>query len=485
MPTPLVEPPVATLVDSLRRAERAARSAGREAPFLGAPGAEWRRRTRAELGLPEQVAVVGSGHQSGFWHPGIVVKSMLAAELAATVGGAAFHVVVEQDIESPTALEVPVRDGHGSLGAVTLDLARATERSGATKAGDNAPIVTERMPSFDPPTRVPTPPGSRPAMPSVDAGLERIVAALRTRRGEPNAPLQVARAAFDLLADVVPPPHVIRSGALLDTVLGRALLGQMAAEPERCAAAYNVAVEGSPDAATPLAIHADRVEVPLWRLDEHGHRMRAWDDDLARAAAGGSAAIVLRPRALLLTAMMRLAACDLFIHGTGGAGYDVAMERWLTVWLGVCVAPAAVATTTLYLPFPEAQSPRVDLHAARRALREALFDPEQADAPPAARGRPGPRKHALLASVDAAPRRSLERRAAWRTLHDELAKLRAERAPAIAAHRRAVEIADQQSRERAIVESRLWAFPFFEPTVLADLRDAVRDAVAKAPMEPM
>lgn len=200
--------------------------------------------------------------------------------------------------------------------------------------------------------------------------------------------------------------------------------------------------------------------------------MRAWADDLERAA-GGAGSIVLRPRALLLTALMRLGPCDLFVHGTGGAAYDVAMGRWLLDWLGVHVAPSATATASMHLPFPEGEAPRIDLHVAQHALRDARFDPEQGEASTQATTRPGPHKRRLLAAIDAAPRRSFQRRAAWRTLHDELAGMRAEHASSLAACERALEVAQRQARERPIVESRTWPFPFFEPGALESLRATV------------
>ncbi|MFO0875002.1 MAG: hypothetical protein U0575_13660 [Phycisphaerales bacterium] len=159
--------------------------------------------------------------------------------------------------------------------------------------------------------------------------------------------MRVTRAAFDLLGAACPPLPLVRSSALLETTLGRALLERIAADPWACAAAYNRAVAATPGAATALTIRDDRVEVPLWRLDAEGRRMRAWDDDLERAAAGPAtplsapaASIVrLRPRALMLTGFLRLAACDAFIHGTGGA--DATASRWNAGWPNgsACVAP--------------------------------------------------------------------------------------------------------------------------------------------------
>ena len=39
-----------------------------------------------------------------------------------------------------------------------------------------------------------------------------------------------------------------------------------------------------------------------------------------------------------MTGLMRLAGCDLFIHGTGGGAYDLVTEEWLGSWMGWTLA---------------------------------------------------------------------------------------------------------------------------------------------------
>ena len=46
----------------------------------------------------------------------------------------------------------------------------------------------------------------------------------------------------------------------------------------------------------------------------------------------------LAPRAFLMTAIARLACCDLFIHGTGGERYERVTEAWVARWLGLPLA---------------------------------------------------------------------------------------------------------------------------------------------------
>src|SRR5690606_40978326 len=102
------------------------------------------------------------------------------------------------------------------------------------------------------------------------------------------------------------------------------------------------------------------VELPLWRVDREGRRHRAFLHDLEMDGT-------LYPRALMMTALARLGLCDLFIHGTGGGRYDQVTERWMYEWLKVKLAPMAVATASIHLPFKSVQTTGVQ--AARIAYR--------------------------------------------------------------------------------------------------------------------
>jgi hypothetical protein len=245
----------------------------------------------------------------------------------------------------------------------------------------------------------------------------------------------------------------------------------MADDPWTCAEAYNEAVAACPDArVTPLLIRDDYVELPLWRARESGQRMRGYDSDVQRVLEQPARAPVLFPRALLLTALVRLCMCDLFVHGTGGARYDVVMERWIKSWLGVDPAPIAVVSATMRLPLaddgpvPEPD----DVVAASRRSRRAWHDPESSVDDAAGRG-PGAEKRQLLADIEAAPVGSVERRARFLAMHDELEKLRYRHDKQVQGAKRAADDLVRRYRERPIVESREWPFPLYDPAALDEL----------------
>ena len=106
--------------------------------------AEWRRRTRAELGLPVDRPVVATGHQTLLWHPGILAKYLAVNSFAGNrqVCGVA-NLIVDQHTGNFGNFDVPVRGDDGALAARTLRL---------TNARVGVPMVDH--PAFSPPTVV-------------------------------------------------------------------------------------------------------------------------------------------------------------------------------------------------------------------------------------------------------------------------------------------------------------------------------------------
>jgi hypothetical protein len=214
-----------------------------------------------------------------------------------------------------------------------------------------------------------------------------------------------------------------------------------------------------------LRISADSVEVPFWLDDLAGEaRTRAevvrrggqWmlqfagDGFTLDPAAGGweSARALgrwlmqhrlrLAPRALTLTAVLRLLVADQFIHGIGGGQYDQVLDGLIARHLKI--EPPAFAVTTATLFFPDAVGqPRVCLacmvregHAIKH--RAVGFD-----------------KNALVAAIAAAPRRSAQRRELFSKLHERLATATA---PAVRRWESDVAAAEQQARHERILFDR-------------------------------
>jgi hypothetical protein len=266
---------------------------------------------------------------------------------------------------------------------------------------------------------------------------------------------------------------------LVETSLSRALLAEMVNHPQRCAESYNRAVAALPEVGiAPLLVREDYVELPLWRIRSDGRRMHAYDNDVQDWLEHAADPPRLMPRALFMTALMRLGMCDLFVHGTGGANYDCAMEVWIGDWLGVQPSPIAIATATLHLPLlpPEGGEVR-DVDAARAEARRAWHDPESAearadDSEEEAR-RPGPIKRELLEAIEGAPRGSHRRREAFFALHRELQVLRGVHAGAVERYQRRASEAARRQADAAIATRRDWPFPLYPRPMIDQLADAV------------
>src|SRR5205823_2691827 len=127
----------------------------------------------------------------------------------------------------------------------------------------------------------------------------------------------------------------------------------------------------------------DRWELPLWWLPPGREREHVYAEDLGRIPIAE-----LAPKALMMTGLMRLAGCDLFIHGLGAAGlvepgrvvegYDVITGEWLAAWLGpeASIAPIVMVTASFLLPLLDRPLPT--LHDSARATwlaHHARHDP--------------------------------------------------------------------------------------------------------------
>ncbi len=429
-----------------------------DATVLGRSRAQWRAAIREELGLAVGRPLIATGHQTLLWHPGILAKYLAVEHARRICGAASVNLIVDQHAEGFGSFEVPARRDDGEL--IVRQIVLSPERPGVPMA---------LHPAFVPPP----PPRWKPALPSASRGVDRILRTVTSHAAAPDAARQMAGALAELMARWVEPMVDVTASGLLGTSFARAMLAAMVADPWRCASLYNQAVAEHPEAGIgPLLIREDYVELPLWRTRPGGQRMRAYDSDVERWLEDPATAPRLFPRALLLTALMRLGVCDLFVHGTGGANYDRAMEDWIRTWLGIEPAPIAMVSATLRLPLrsvddgeemvPVAEAARCPLGVARSGSagsreRASARTPQAGSAPRDAERRAGiERTTASLLRDAPGPGRA---RAAE---EERLEQLRHE-----------VERAARRERERPIIQRRTWAFPLYEDAAIDGLARAI------------
>lgn len=439
----------------------------------------WRASTRDELGLATDRPIVATGHQPLLWHPGILSKYLIADRFARATGAATANLIVDQHVGDFASLDVPIlRDpGDGSEVLDQWQIEFIAPLADVPMSRHGARRVTS-MPTL--------PHGTRLALPWLDEALCRIVQAMNDSADAPNAAVQMARSLERLMQPWVELMPMVCGTGLLRTGLARAILERMAAEPEVCVRIYNDAVAARPAAGlTPLTIARNNIELPLWRIDDQNRRQRAALDDLRAFLEGRP--IDLMPRALLMTAILRLGVCDLFIHGTGGAAYDGVMEQWVSAWLGLYPSPFATVTATLRLPFGiggDAESIRRDAHRHTARSHRVNHDPSAASAVVShpderldADHMPTDEKQRWLRAIDAAPRKSRQRRERFFEMHKRLAALRETCRDSLAAVHAAADRARRRVDEIPIRRRRDWAFALYPNTDIGALAQEAERAV--------
>jgi hypothetical protein len=413
---------------------------------------EAQRATRAALGLPSDVPVIMTGHQAELWHPGILAKMIAAQHAAHTVDGAAVWLIVDQDVNDCASLRIPVREPGQTATAHTH---RLGPEPSALPTGRRPPLTPEALQ------------GHTPALQSVQRGVDVIERTLSTHADAPSVALQMVRALEEMARAWARPAHVVSASALVDTPVFRAAADRMREDPASVRDAYNVAVATHPDAGiAPLTEDSlAGMELPLWVMEDSGRR-RAFTEDLAPGTT-------LAPRALLMTGLLRSAACDFFIHGTGGGAYDAVTEAWFRDWLGVTLAPTAVVTADLYLPISEEDADDAALNAAKRRAHEAKHDPSVlGDAKTAAA------KRELLRRIEQAKAAGDDPRPIFGEMQRLMEQYRTEHAAGMQRLQDDVTRVEAAVAERELAADRTWAFPLHEPSALDALDGAIKRAFA-------
>ncbi len=365
---------------------------------------------RAALGLPTDRPVIMTGHQSGFWHPGILSKYIAADRLAKAIGGVSSAIVVDHDVVDPIRIEAV---GEAETGEVRPVVVSLRPRSGAATLPRLEPPVTGRE------LKRWTDPGA--LLPTDRDEVERIIAALTDCADSESLGEQCARANAELLSPWMR-VHQITARQLILSQPWRAFFERVFEEPQACVSAYNAAVASHPEAGIPplYAVAREyRWELPFWLLDRENGRRPLYEEMVHHRSFNSE---LLATKALSLTASVRRSLCDLFIHGTGGAIYDRATDTWIRDWLGEELAPSVSMTADLYRDLP--LDARRD--ATEQQLDHALWRAHSARHHPGMLGdaHGESKKRRFLDQINTAPRGSLQRADLYRDMHSMLSSIR-------------------------------------------------------------
>jgi len=439
-------------------------------------------RFRRELGLATDRPIVMTGHQAELWHPGIMAKYFAGDEFATTHGWGVAWLVVDQDINAPGQIRYPVRHS-AAAGGRTLHV----ETWPALASGTSGDVPTGRCPAVMPSALPTLESGETFGATGVHEGLRAIHAALTRHVGSTSAAEQVGRATAELLSSYLRAPATsIMSLAMNQTSVFADLVEKIRRDPEGCIRSYNVSVAALPNERVQTLREG---ELPLWKVGQEpgSARRKVRSDEIATLAVER-----LAPRALLMTGLLRMVGCDLFIHGTGGggggrggggggggvasethAGYDRITERWLGEWLGAKLAPSVVITATMRLRIAHDGPSADELRRRQWTAHRAMHDPAVMGDSAAA-----DQKRAFVDRIDRVRREGGEATALYKQMHAFLQKVRATHADSLRDLEQAAAGAAERLGDAEIAADRTWAFPLYERSQIAELRAAVGAALA-------
>jgi hypothetical protein len=398
----------------------------------GVPLAELRRRQRQWIGHSDQRPIVATGHQIELAHPGVWVKDVVINELAHHVEGEAYHLAVDTDSPKHLLLRWP-----GASFPISDDPALTSAQWSGAVAAPSPRHLSELTAAFESAARGW---GFAPLLGRWLDSVRRLILESQSltwvlSNAMHRLDWELGLRHHLLLASPLwaSPPYAL----FVHHILARA--GQFATLYNRILADYRRqnAIDNPGRPWPDLEEDGHRCEVPFW-LDQLAdgrrtrasvqRRGRAWalcvgDEalELEAGADGWAAAenlvrfladrsLRLSPRAVTLTAFMRLLVCDQFVHGIGGARYDQVTDRVIGEFFGVEPPAFSVATATLLFP-TAADEQRVDIRALElegRRLRHAWADPAK-------------RRKAL--QIAGAPRNSAQRRRLFSEMHAELTRI--------------------------------------------------------------
>jgi len=409
------------------------------------PDADRRRHFREQLGLPIDAPIIMTGHQVFLWHAGILAKFLAADRAASALDAKPAWLVVDQDEHEYATIRAPIKEPAGAITPAELHLL-------PQDAIPPLAIPSGLCPSFEPSPL----PDAAFACDSVRAGLQRAWRTLTAHADEPDASRQLAAALRDLMRPLIDPARTIFATALSDTDLFGELVSRMRDDPRRAAESYNAAVRAVPasgvaELSTPN--NEARVELPLWRLRKGEPRKRVFAESLREADLSE-----LAPRALVLTGLMRLAGCDLFIHGLGGAAYDAVTERWLDDWLGVSLAPAAVVSATLRLPLAPEGADESSVNQAVWRAHAAKHNPDLLNDSDPALEDLAKEKRRLVERIDQQREARRDASADFHALHDLLARYRRDYSTELERLERSVHQAKRTASAAELAQNRTWPF---------------------------
>jgi len=388
---------LAPLIEENRR-----RRAKSEDVLLDRPLSQWGDTSRV-------APLIFTGHQPAFFHPGVWAKNVVSTALARHLGGRAVFLAVDSDAPDRLVLEWPRKN------ADRYEIAAASPSSSLQgRCYEQFPplssslcdaFVAQLDPSLSKDETTPLAAflaAFRKQEPPRDE--TDYVSRWVTGMNAIDRAVGVSSPTIERISDRFDPLRPSCDGAAIGFV------AHVLLQAESFAAAYNGAltayrsahgIKGDRHPIPDLLVTTEKIELPFWIL---GSEMRQrlfvsresstsdavhlWSGNEPVGSVAGKRLLgdpqtalrddlgspQIRPRALALTIYSRLLACDLFIHGIGGAKYDQIADEVIRRFFG-CDPPAyACVSATMRLPLRRQPVTYADYEAGRRRLRDLRYN---------------------------------------------------------------------------------------------------------------
>jgi hypothetical protein len=355
-----------------------------EAHIAGRRWSEWRAIVRSETESTcgesldaSDAPLIVTGHQPELFHPGVWIKNFAASGFANSVDGCSLHVVTDNDLLKRSTVAVPAGTLEAPLvahlpfdawtGEAPFEDRRVEDEALFASFAERAAPYLAAMP-FD--TLLPE---------FWKHALETDSPLLSRRFSDPRRRIERewgSTSGETKLSLFCRPP---KRGFLLlaADVMSRAEEYRTVYNDELAAYRRSEKIRSTHHPAPDLEANDSGVEVPFWATQPNGRRHRPfvlWNGDQFRLSAGGETILDvslgasgridslgdallnvgdqwrIRPRALMTTAFLRLGLADFFIHGLGGAKYDVWNDAVIRRFWNIEPPHYGMITATLRLP---------------------------------------------------------------------------------------------------------------------------------------
>ena len=339
--------------------------------------------------------VIGSGHQPLPFHPGIMIKPAALVQAAREMGATPLFMTVDSDEFRAEYLPLPNME-NGRLEKMEFPLF-PMKKHGLYETAEAEP-VTDMLDRFQAMVGF----LAHPRLETPRRALESYLETLRNTHLD--FPGYVSRAIVMRRAWLA--PEVDGFLELPVSLLSKEktflrFASHILADIGRFAGEYNRALDEYRKErklrylANPfpnLETREGLIQAPFWVV-EGGERRKLY----VKVAAGKASALVLengeerpmsaviegqmaiRPKAITLSLYLRMALCDLFIHGVGGAKYDHVTDAIIERYYQARPPESACLSATLWIDVP-AEDPRPDIAETERKIRQIEQHPEKAGA---------------------------------------------------------------------------------------------------------